>query len=131
MKVGDSWDCPHCKKNSFLKKESVMEGWTKVGEVLKCAACGAVAEQIGAASADGKTDTPAENKINTLAALLGEEKLSAPETTLKDAERRFCRDCKHRVMNAFRIYCTKHERDVNPMDDCPDYLPREKQEKEN
>ena len=32
--------CPHCGKNSFLKKETVMDGWTKKGEVLKCAACG-------------------------------------------------------------------------------------------
>lgn len=127
MKVGDPWDCPHCKKSSFLKKESVLDGWTKVGEVLKCAACGVVVEEISPAAAIA---APEEKKVNALAALLGEDGPAPAENILSDAERRFCRDCKHRVMNAFRIYCTKHERDVNPMDDCPDYLPRETKEKE-
>lgn len=128
MKAGDSWDCPHCKKNSFLKKESVLDGWTKVGEVLKCAACGIVAEEIAPAE---KQDAPAEKKVNALAALLGGDEPAPAVNILDDAERRFCRDCKHRVMNAFRIYCTKHERDVNPMDDCPDFLSREIKEKED
>ena len=42
MKTGDPIQCPHCGADSFLKKESVMDGWTKVGEVLKCASCSAV-----------------------------------------------------------------------------------------
>ena len=43
----------------------------------------------------------------------------------EQTERRFCRDCKHRVMNAFRIYCSLHDKDVGPMDDCPQYEKRE------
>lgn len=127
MKVGDPWDCPHCKKSSFLKKESVLEGWTKIGEVLKCASCNVVVEKI---QPGAKTEVPEEKKVNALAALLGVEESAPADNFLADAERRFCRDCKHRVMNAFRIYCTKHERDVNPMDDCPDYQPREIKEKD-
>ena len=42
MKPGDPIKCPHCGADSFLKKESVMDGWTKVGEVLKCVSCSAV-----------------------------------------------------------------------------------------
>ncbi len=120
MKAGDEWNCPLCGKNSFLKKESLMEGWIKKGEVLKCAACGAVAEEI-----TENTAAVPENmvKSNALSALLGET-LEKTVNPLESVERRFCRDCKFRVMNAFRIYCTKHDKDVNPMDDCPDYEKR-------
>lgn len=122
MKAGDSWDCPHCGNNYFLKKESVMDGWTKTGEVLKCASCGAVVETLSAVREQPES---AENsaKTNALAALLGEEVQTAVNP-LAGTEKRFCRDCKYRVMNAFRIYCTKHDKDVGPMDDCADYEAR-------
>ena len=106
MKPGDSFDCPHCGRNSFLKKESVMDGWKKTGEVLKCASApspeDALKKLLG-------TD---EEEDNTKNAEFLKEKLS------------FCRDCAHMVSNAFRLYCTKWNRDVNPMDDCPAHTPR-------
>lgn len=123
MKVGDSWDCPHCGNSSFLKKESVMDGWTKVGEVLKCASCGVLVEEIREASA--ATAEPAAAKTNALAALLGGDDTEKIANPFEQTERRFCRDCKHRVMNAFRIYCSLHDKDVGPMDDCPQYEKRE------
>ena len=46
MKPGDDYQCPQCKKETFLKKESVMDGWTKKGDVLKCASCGHVACEL-------------------------------------------------------------------------------------
>ena len=127
MKVGDSWLCPRCGKNSFLKKESVMDGWKKTGEVLKCAACGMTVEEVGGTdgSAPAAAPSPEKRASDALAALLGgidEVKTVSP---LTGAERRFCRDCRFRVASAFRMYCTKRERDVNPMDDCPDYRSRE------
>jgi len=129
MKVGDSWLCPRCGKNSFLKKESVMDGWKKTGEVLKCASCGMTVETVGAAdaTAHGPAGTPSAEKraSDALSALLGGDAGIKTVNPLADAERRFCRDCKFRVASAFRMYCTKRERDVNPMDDCPDYQNRE------
>lgn len=124
MKVGDSWDCPHCGNNSFLKKESVMDGWTKIGEVLKCASCGALVEEIKEEAA-GPAASSAAPKSNALAALLGGDDTEKIANPFEQIERRFCRDCKHRVMNAFRIYCSLHDKDVGPMDDCPQYEKRE------
>jgi len=122
-------DCPHCGKNVFAVKVPVMEGWTKKGEVLKCATCGAV---LGPCAAE-KTPDPASDdafasKRQALAALLGDDTPSErPAPGFLTEEKHFCRDCAHRVMNAFRIRCMKHDRDVNPMEDCPDFRAREKQ----
>ena len=123
-------DCPHCGKNTFAVREPVMEGWTKKGEILRCASCGAVigpcAAEETAGSAGGDA---AASKRQALAALLGDEAAAGPVAPgfLKE-EKRFCRDCAHRVMNAFRIRCMKHDRDVGPMDDCPDFQAREGKE---
>ncbi len=137
MKPGDSFDCPHCGRNSFLKKESVMDGWKKTGEVLKCASCSAwVAdlplggrEEEGESSAAGKENSRSSG--DALKKLLGTEE----EDQTKNAEflkekLSFCRDCAHMVSNAFRLYCTKWNRDVNPMDDCPAHTPRRRSSSE-
>jgi len=124
MKVGDPWLCPQCGKNSFLKKESVLDGWKKVGDVLKCAACGAVAEEIPSDTPSAPSAEAPKKSADALAALLGGDDTVKVVNPLENEERKFCRDCKFRVANAFRMYCSKHERDVNPMDDCPDFLKR-------
>ncbi len=114
MKPGEQFCCPHCGENSFLMKEAVMEGWKKTGDVLKCVSCGAVIENVVPETAEQEKSDAQTRKRDALAALFGEE----------PAEKRFCRDCKFRVMNAFRIRCMKHDKDVNPMDDCEDFVRR-------
>lgn len=129
MKPGDQFDCPHCGKDSFLKKETLMNGWTRAGEVLKCASCGAVIERMDETGSSGPESEVSGGKaagLDALSALLGgdtESKAAVPEGFLKQ-ERRFCRDCAYRIATAFRMRCGRHEKDVNPMDDCPDFTPR-------
>ena len=128
MKPGDQFDCPHCGKDSFLKKETLMEGWTRAGEVLKCASCGAVIQRLdeAAPSASPKDRGSGRAGLDALSALLGGDTgtgPAAPEGFL-DQERKFCRDCAYRIATAFRMRCGRHDRDVNPMDDCPDFTPR-------
>lgn len=136
MKPGDSFDCPHCGRNSFLKKESVMDGWKKTGEVLKCASCSAwIAdlpwEEASAAGKKGVGNTAAGKDAapspeDALKKLLGtdEEEDNTKNAEFLKEKLSFCRDCAHMVSNAFRLYCTKWDRDVNPMDDCPAHTPR-------
>jgi len=128
MKPGDQFDCPHCGKDSFLKKETLMNGWTRTGEVLKCASCGAVIEHLDSDPLSGPAEKCRADRsgLNALSALLGGETgtgPAAPEGFL-DQERKFCRDCAYRIATAFRMRCGRHDRDVNPMDDCPDFTPR-------
>ena len=128
MKPGDQFDCPHCGKDSFLKKETLMNGWTRAGEVLKCASCGAVIQRLDAAESAASPDAASSDHAgrNALSALLGgddETGPAVPEGFLMQ-ERKFCRDCTYRIATAFRMRCGRHDKDVNPMDDCPDFTPR-------
>ncbi|MFA6816506.1 MAG: hypothetical protein WCS73_09465 [Lentisphaeria bacterium] len=38
----------------------------------------------------------------------------------------FCKNCAHHFENPFRFHCVLHNKDVNPMDDCPDFTPLKK-----
>ena len=126
MKPGQLFDCPHCGKNTFLMKEAVMDGWTKKCDVLKCSSCGTVIEEIKEETVVTGQSGKDNSKRNALAALFGEEPEDhkVANADFFNTEKKFCRDCQFRVMNAFRIRCGKHEKDVNPMDDCPDFKPR-------
>ena len=42
----------------------------------------------------------------------------------EEAERRFCRNCRHSFLNAFVCRCTRTGQEVEPMADCPDFSPR-------
>jgi len=41
MKPGQQTKCPHCGKDCFLVKKTLMDGWTKVGDILACSCCSA------------------------------------------------------------------------------------------
>ncbi len=126
MKAGDSLDCPHCGKNTFLKKETVMDGWTKKGEVLKCVSCGAMIAEIKEAKPEQKTplDTDAAKKFKDL---LGADFEKKPEIKVSSGEKKFCRDCAHLIAHPFLTRCMKFAKDVNPMDDCPSFTPKQKE----
>lgn len=116
MKVGDQIRCPHCGADSFLKKESVMDGWTKVGEVLKCASCSAVI-------ADANEEAEPEKKKASAAAerlknFLGADEPEKIELSLDAAEKRFCKDCVNLIQHPFVLRCGLDGHAVNPMDDC-------------
>lgn len=124
MKPGDQFTCPHCGRNTFLKKESVMDGWKKAGEVLKCVSCSATIEEI-------KPEVHAEHAasgqgagMSKLESLLGAKQEERPKITAKESERRFCRDCMHLIAHPFLVRCSLLNRDVNPMDDCPEFKPK-------
>ena len=124
MKPGDEYSCPHCGRNSFLKKESVMDGWTKKGEVLKCASCGRVVCDLRPqeTTAGDPLKTPAAERLKSL---LGADGFAAkPKITADETEKRFCKDCAFLVQHPFNLRCSKTNRTVNPMDDCPDFLKR-------
>ena len=73
METGDSFDCPHCGKNTFLKKETVMEGWTRKGEVLKCVSCGAVIEELKEEKTEKKVSPLENDAALKFKSLLGED----------------------------------------------------------
>ena len=116
MKQGDEIACPHCKKDSFLVKTNLMDGWTLKGEILICSLC---KQKIADIKKDNiKNDSASGGKLYKLEAFLGEEKANRP--TLEDnQEKTFCRDCKYYISHPFLNRCGLHTKEVNPMDDCP------------
>jgi len=121
MKPGDEYNCPHCGKNSFLKKETVMDGWTKKGEVLKCASCGHFVCSLDPQT-EKSTDPLQSPSAERLKNLLGEDRFAEkPKITAGAGEQRFCKDCAFLIPHPFVLRCTKTNRTVDPMDDCPDF----------
>ena len=126
MKRGDEFDCPHCGANTFLKQESILDsaGWKKIGEALFCASCSEKIEEI---TEEKKIETVNANRndLSALADLLG----TKPEETVRLQEdlgdTHFCKDCKHFIVHPFMDRCSLHDKTVNPMDDCSDYIKKD------
>lgn len=117
---GDKLVCPHCKEETFVKQITKMDEWTKKGEILVCALCN---EKI----ADVQSETAKEekqDKLSALSALLGGETLEKTEVSLNQEDRRFCKDCKFAIRNAFVIRCELSNSVVEAMDDCEKFQKR-------
>lgn len=121
MKVGDPIQCPHCGANSFLKKESVMNGWTKVGEVLKCASCSAVIAKVQEEESNTQKASDAAERLKKF---LGAEEEKPIHLSLDQADKRFCKDCVNLVQHPFVLRCAIDGHTVNPMDDCDRFQSR-------
>ncbi len=124
MKNGDPFKCPGCGEDSILKLRRKMDGFRCTGEVLCCMLCGAEIAPVTPAAPEEKT------KPDPLAAMLG-VKQDAPLRLEDDGMRRFCRDCRHYIHHPFLSRCDRHGRAVDPMGDCPDFLPPAHKEKQN
>jgi len=117
MKAGDRIRCPHCGEDTVVKTKPKMEGWTRVGDVLTCALCGA---ELGVPE-EGKS--PASSRSAALAALLGEK----PEQKLRldpgSEHKRFCRNCRKRIEHPFVLRCGRDGREIDPGSCCEDFEP--------
>lgn len=106
--------CPHCHEESFAKKKVLRDGWTVTGEVAVCALCGR--EWPAAAPATDAAAAGAARK-RRLADLLGGEETR--EVRLAgEADRKFCRNCRHFIVHPFRNVCALTDREADPMGEC-------------
>jgi protein-arginine kinase activator protein McsA len=124
MRQGDDIVCAECGKEAFVAKRSIMDGWTKKGEVFVCSACGA---ELGPASPDvsgSAGPSGGGSKAAMAASLLGLELEERKRLDATEEERRFCRDCANFVSHPFLSRCERHVTYVIPMDDCEDFEPK-------
>ncbi len=120
MKAGEKIRCPHCGEDTVVKSKPKMDGWTRVGDVLVCALCGA---ELGTPEkADGGQNS---SSTAALAALLGEA--PAPKLRLDPGaeHRRFCRNCRHRIEHPFVLRCGRDGREIDPGGCCAYFAPTE------
>lgn len=134
--------CSHCGEKTIPREESVFEGWTKIGVNRFCSLCGGKLD--GSETAVPASETVLENfsqetvrPDNAFVKLFGDEKISVTDpasilgtsqetvkaTEYLDEQPRFCRDCKEYIKHPFHSRCGKTNREVGPMDDCPDFTP--------
>ena len=107
--------CSACGQEAFLVREPVFDGLKKVGETLKCSACGHVYKSeadVPFVEADGVPDL-----FST------DDREEKPDLFSGDMPK-FCRHCVHYVANPFRQWCGLHQRDVRATDSCPSFSPR-------
>ena len=116
--------CPHCHEESFAKKKLLRDGWTITGEIEVCALCG---RELNSKSTP-ETGVPAADKNLErrwkLADLLGGEEPTQVKLA-GDADRRFCRNCRHFIIHPFRNYCALSDRDTDPMGECDRFSGRD------
>ena len=100
-----------------------MDGWKKTGEVLKCAACSALVEEIHENTDEQQSKSAETQKKSALMALLGED--AKPEVhSIEKEETRFCRDCRHFIAHPFLARCGLNGEPADPMADCPEFTAR-------
>ena len=107
--------CAACGQDALLVRKPKYDGFKKVGEELSCAACGHVyaSEQDvpfkGAPKLNVFSDADRPGKV----AVFGETEAS-----------RLCRHCISYLVNPFKQWCSRHRKEVEATDSCPQFSPR-------
>jgi hypothetical protein len=104
--------CPACGEDSLLKRTPTYDGFKKIGETLSCTACG----HEYASEDDVPFKGPARPRVF--------DDADAPKVVrvFGDEEKgRFCRYCRHYVVNPFTQRCSRHSRAVESTDACNDF----------
>lgn len=106
--------CPSCGEESFFKRVPRYDGFKKIGESLKCAACG---HEFAAES-----EVP---KPRAKPAIFDESDAPRTVQVFQDDEKgRFCRYCRHFVVNPFTQRCGRNQKTVEATDSCTDFEAR-------
>lgn len=119
MQAGGEIKCPHCGMDAFLVKKSLMIDWKKTGDILACSSCSKTICEYTVPVAD--KDKPKDVKKSKLMSLLGTEEEKKLKIETSDDEKRFCRDCVNFICHPFLSRCCLHNKNVEPMDDCPEF----------
>lgn len=107
--------CPACGREVLWIRQPRYDGFRRVGEQLKCSSCGAVVEAHEVAA-------PAPPRPSIFSE---DDRPRAPRLFDGDESPRFCRRCRHYVVNPFRQWCGRHRRDVAATDTCDQFEPRD------
>ena len=104
--------CTACGQETFVLKKPRYDGFTRVGDVFRCASCG-----HEFASED---EIPFREK-EELAIFSQTDRLPKVDVFAQDEKGRNCRHCKHYVVNPFTQRCGLHDREIEATDSCSDF----------
>ncbi|MBI2438549.1 MAG: hypothetical protein HYV36_07045 [Lentisphaerae bacterium] len=111
--------CRECGQETLLKRESVFDGFKRVGEKLACGACGHVFPDEAAVPFKVKTSIPgfSHRDLPRPSKVFGEEEVLATVG-------RLCRHCAHYIVNPFLQRCGRSNREVEATDTCEEFAPK-------
>jgi len=112
--------CSACGADALLIRKPVYEGLRKTSETLSCSACGHVFENEEEVSYTHRATVQ----------VFTEEDRSASVDVFEGDEARFCRHCRHYVVNPFTQWCGHHKREVQATDTCSHFDRREEEPKQ-
>lgn len=105
--------CPHCGAETLLKRDSVYEGFKKTGEALSCAACGFVFSSESEVPFKARAVSPA---------IFTDADRSEKVSVFDEGENKIiCRYCGNYVVNPFVQFCSRHKKEVQATDSCPQF----------
>lgn len=102
--------CSVCSKDTLLKRESIYEGFKKVGEELSCAACGHIFQT--------EADVPFKEAKVTTSIFTDDDRTQPIQIFNADENSRLCRYCANYVINPFVQFCSIHKKEVQATDTC-------------
>lgn len=107
--------CTCCGAESFLHREPVYEGLKKTGEELSCSACGFVftSEEV----------VPFKTAVSAPEIFTDADRSKKVEVFTEGENKLICRYCANYVVNPFMQFCSRHKKEVQSTDSCPQFLP--------
>ena len=105
--------CPHCGVETLLKRDPVYEGFKKTGEALSCAACGFVFPS--------ESEVPFKARAVSPAIFTDADRSEKLNVFTGDENKSICRYCANYVVNPFMQFCSRHKKEVQATDSCPQF----------
>lgn len=107
--------CGACGAEAFLSREPVYEGFTKIGEVLSCPACGFV---FGS-----EEDVPFKERDAAPVIFTDADRSEKVKVFDEGEAGNLCRYCASYVVNPFVQFCSHHKKEVQATDCCSAFEP--------
>ncbi len=112
--------CTACGEETFVRREPVYDGFTKIGERFICTACGHEFEnedEVPFATTRKRPDVFSDSDRSKTLSIFDD-----------DERQKNCRYCRHYVVNPFTQRCGLHDKEVQATDICFDFEKAEEEQ---
>jgi rRNA maturation protein Nop10 len=107
--------CTACGEDTFVRREPIYDGFSKIGEKIICVSCGHVFED----------ESVVPFKEHSGPAVFSDADRSKEVRIFRSDEvGHNCRHCDHYTVNPFVQRCGLHGREVDATDLCSDFVPK-------
>lgn len=112
--------CRNCGADTLLQRDAVYDGFIKSGEKLSCSTCG-----FEYASEE---EVPFKSKKVEPVIFTEADRSAAIDVFDEGESNQLCRYCANYIINPFTQFCSKHKKEVQATDTCPQFEQAEEKE---